>query len=127
MAGRPLAHIEKHGAGALRRRMALPDGFDLDEFVSRVLAEDLGKGGDVTSAATIPADARFTAEMNARQSMVVAGIHIAAEFFRRLSSDVEIELLADDGGQVEHGATLMRLSGNARAMLAAERPALNTL
>ena len=58
--------------------MALPDGFDLDEFVTRVLAEDLGKGGDVTSTATIDADARFTAAMNARQSMVVAGIEIAA-------------------------------------------------
>jgi nicotinate-nucleotide pyrophosphorylase (carboxylating) len=107
--------------------MALPDGFDLDEFVTRVLAEDLGKGGDVTSAATIAADARFTAEMNARQSVVVAGIDIAAAFFRSLDREVEIELLAADGDQVEHGATLMRLAGNARAMLAAERSALNTL
>jgi nicotinate-nucleotide pyrophosphorylase (carboxylating) len=107
--------------------MALPDGFDLDEFVTRVLAEDLGAGGDVTSAATIPADARFTAEMNARQSVVVAGLDIAAAFFRRLDREVEIELLVGDDDKVEHGGTLMRLSGNARAMLAAERPALNTL
>ena len=107
--------------------MALPDGFDLDEFVTRVLAEDLGAGGDVTSAATIPADARFTAGMNARQSVVVAGLDIIAAFFRSLDREVEIELLADDGDRAEHGTTLMRLSGNARAMLAAERPALNTL
>ncbi len=107
--------------------MALPDGFDLDEFVTRVLAEDLGSGGDVTSAATIPADARFTAGMNARQSVVVAGLDIIAAFFRSLDREVEIELLADDGDRAEHGTTLMRLSGNARAMLAAERPALNTL
>jgi nicotinate-nucleotide pyrophosphorylase (carboxylating) len=107
--------------------MALPDGFDLDEFVTRVLAEDLGKGGDVTSAATIPADARFTAEMNARQSLVVAGIEIAQAFFARMDSDVSVELLVSDGDSVEPGTTLMRLSGNARAMLAAERPALNTL
>jgi nicotinate-nucleotide pyrophosphorylase (carboxylating) len=107
--------------------MALPDGFDLDEFVTRVLAEDLGAGGDVTSAATIGAGTRFTAEMNARQSMVVAGIDIAAAFFRSLDREVEIEVLAADGDKVEHGATLMRLSGGARAMLAAERPALNTL
>src|SRR5947208_2026993 len=127
MAGRPLARIEKHGAGALRRRMALPDGFDLDEFVTRVLAEDLGQGGDITSAATIAADARFGAEMNARQALVVAGIEIAQAFFRSLDREVEIELLADDGDRVEAGTTLMRLSGNARAMLAAERPALNTL
>ena len=127
MAGRPLAPIEKHGAGALRRRMALPDGFDLDEFVTRVLAEDLGKGGDVTSAATIAADARFSAEMNARQALVVAGIEIAAAFFRSLDAEATIEVLADDGNNVEPGTTLMRLVGNARAMLAAERSALNTL
>ena len=106
--------------------MALPDGFDLDEFVTRVFAEDLGKG-DVTSTATIPADARFTAEMNARQAIVVAGIEVAAAFFRKLDGDLTVELLAADGDNVEHGNTLLRLSGNARAMLAAERPALNTL
>jgi nicotinate-nucleotide pyrophosphorylase (carboxylating) len=107
--------------------MALPDGFDLDEFVTRVLAEDLGSGGDVTSAATIPADARFTAEMNARQALVVAGIEIASAFFRSLDPEVTIEILVGDGMLAEHGTTLIRLSGNARAMLAAERSALNTL
>lgn len=107
--------------------MALPEGFDLDEFVSRVFAEDLGEGGDVTSAATIAPDARFTAEMNARQALVVAGIEIAAAFFRKLDPKVEIELLVDDGASAEHGTTLMRLAGNARAMLTAERSALNTL
>jgi nicotinate-nucleotide pyrophosphorylase (carboxylating) len=107
--------------------MALPDGFDLDEFVTRVLAEDLGTGGDVTSAATIAPDARFTAEMNARQMLVVAGVDIAAAFFRSLDREVQIELLASDGDPVEHGTAVMRLSGNARAMLAAERSALNTL
>jgi nicotinate-nucleotide pyrophosphorylase (carboxylating) len=107
--------------------MALPDDFDLDSFVQRVLAEDLGKGGDVTSRATIRDDARFDAELNARQSMVVAGIDIAAAIFRALDDRVEIERLAADGDQVQHGATLMRLGGKARAMLAAERSALNTL
>ena len=107
--------------------MALPDNFDLDEFVTRVLAEDLGKGGDVTSAATIAADARFTAAMNARQALVAAGVEIASALFRALDPAVEIELLAKDGDRVEHGTTLMRLAGNARAMLAAERSALNTL
>ena len=107
--------------------MALPDGFDLDEFVTRVLAEDLGNGGDVTSAATIDGDARFTAAMNARQSMVVAGIEIAAAFFKALDPDVSVEICVDDGDRVEHGASLMRLAGKARATLAAERPALNTL
>jgi nicotinate-nucleotide pyrophosphorylase (carboxylating) len=107
--------------------MALPDNFDLAEFVQHVLAEDLGKGGDVTSAATIAEDARFSAAMSARQEMVVAGIEIAAAFFRSLDRNVEIELLAADGDRVEHGANLMRLSGRARAMLTAERSALNTL
>jgi nicotinate-nucleotide pyrophosphorylase (carboxylating) len=107
--------------------MTIPEGLDLDEFVRRVLAEDLGKGGDVTSRATIAEDARFTAEMNARQAIVVAGIEVAAAFFRALDAQVQIEMLANDGDGVEHGATLMRLGGNARAMLAAERPALNTL
>jgi nicotinate-nucleotide pyrophosphorylase (carboxylating) len=104
----------------------LPD-FDIDEFVSRTLAEDLGKGGDVTSNATIPADARFTAAMNCRQRIVLAGIELAAAFFRSLDPKVDIELLANDGELLVHGTTLMRLSGNARAMLSAERAALNTL
>jgi len=107
--------------------MALPQDFDLHDFVQRMLAEDLGKGGDVTSNATIATDARFTAEMNCRQAVVLAGLEIAAEFFRTLDSDVKIDLAAKDGDGVAHGTTVMRLSGNARAMLAAERSALNTL
>jgi nicotinate-nucleotide pyrophosphorylase (carboxylating) len=107
--------------------MTLPTEFNLDDFVQRVLAEDLGSGGDVTSSATIDAGARFTAEMNGRQQLVLAGLEIAAAFFRALDPDVEVELLATDGAFVERGAPLMRLSGNARAMLAAERSALNTL
>jgi len=107
--------------------MALPDNFNLDEFVQRVLAEDLGSGGDVTSRSTIDEGARFTAAMNARQEMTVAGIEIAAAFFRALDADAQIETLAADGDRLENGTTLMRLAGNARAMLAAERSALNTL
>jgi len=107
--------------------MAIPEGFDLDDFVGRVLAEDLGSGGDVTSKATIAEDARFTAEVNARQSIIVAGIDIAAAFFRALDPGIEIELHASDGDRAEHGSMLMRLAGNARAMLTAERSALNTL
>jgi nicotinate-nucleotide pyrophosphorylase (carboxylating) len=107
--------------------MAFPDGFDLDDFVTRVFAEDLGTGGDVTSAATIPAHARFTAEMNCREPIVVAGLEIAAAFFRALVAEVAIVAIAADGARADSGTVLMRLSGNARAMLAAERPALNTL
>jgi len=107
--------------------MALPDGFNLDEFVNRVLTEDLGTGGDVTSNATIADATRFTAEMNARQAIVVAGMEIAAAFFRALNSDLKLDCLVSDGDRIEHGTVLMRISGNARAMLTAERSALNTL
>ena len=107
--------------------MALPQDFDLDDFVSRVLEEDLGKGGDVTSAATIAEDARFSAVMDTRQAIVVAGMDVAAAFFRRLDPDVQIEPLATDGDRLDPRADLMRLQGKARAMLSAERSALNTL
>ncbi len=101
--------------------------FDIDQFVKRVLAEDLGEGGDVTSNATIAADARFTADLTAREQIVVAGLDVAEAFFRRLDGEVAVEKLAADGERVEAAAVLMRLAGNARAMLAAERSALNTL
>lgn len=101
--------------------------FDVQDFVRRVLAEDMGSGGDITSAATISADAHFVAEMNCRQPIVVAGLDIAAAFFRSLDRHVRIEKPVNDGDVVEAGAVLMRLDGNARAMLAAERSALNTL
>jgi nicotinate-nucleotide pyrophosphorylase (carboxylating) len=107
--------------------MALPEDFDLGDFVARVLAEDLGSGGDVTSNATIAADTRFTAEMKCREAIVVAGLEIAAEFFRALDADVRIELVAGDGEKLAATSILMRLDGDARAMLAAERSALNIL
>ncbi len=101
--------------------------FDVQDFVRRVLAEDLGSGGDLTSKATIPADARFTAELATREAITLAGIEIAASFFRALDSEVRIDLPVADGDSVEAGTALMRLEGNAQAMLAAERSALNTL
>ena len=107
--------------------MALPDGFDLDDFIRRTLAEDLGTGGDVTSQSTIDEHARFSAEMRARGPIVVAGLEPAAAFFRALDPEMRIETLAEDGAKVQAGGSLMRLAGNARAMLAAERSALNTL
>jgi nicotinate-nucleotide pyrophosphorylase (carboxylating) len=106
--------------------MDLPH-FDLAEFVRRVLAEDLGSGGDVTSKATIDPFARFTAEMNCREPIVVAGLDIAIAFFRALDREVRVERLVRDGEGVKSGTVLLRLDGNARAMLAAERSALNTL
>ena len=101
--------------------------FDLDDFVQRVLAEDLGTGGDVTSKATISEGARFTAEMNCREPIVAAGLDIAIAFFRKLDPAVQVEKLVNDGDQVEAGGVLLRLEGKAREMLTAERSALNTL
>jgi len=100
-------------------------GFDLDAFVAATLAEDLGEAGDITSAAVIPEDARFTGVMATREPIVVAGLPIAEAFFRRLDPEVEVERLAEEGEAVAAGGTLLRLQGRARAMLTAERSALN--
>jgi nicotinate-nucleotide pyrophosphorylase (carboxylating) len=102
-------------------------GFDLTGFVRATLAEDLGKGGDITSEAVIPAEARFEGVMDSRDPIVVAGLPIAAAFFRALDPEVEIELLSEEGQRVAAGTDLMRLKGKARAMLTAERSALNTV
>ena len=102
-------------------------GFDLDAFVRNTLAEDLGSGGDITSMATIPADARFAGVMDSRDAITVAGLPIAEAFFRALDPAMEIAILAREGEQVAAGSDLMRLSGRARAMLTAERSALNTV
>ena len=104
----------------------LPD-FDLDDFVRAVLAEDMGTGGDVTSEATIPTDARLSATMNCREPIVLAGVAIGEAFFRSLDPDVVIERLAEDGQRLASGSAILRLSGVARAMLTAERSALNTI
>lgn len=107
-------------------------GFDLDAFVADTLAEDLGTGlpgggHDVTSESVIDADARFSGVMDSREAITVAGLPVAAAFFRKLDPGMEIEFLASEGARVEPGADLMRLTGNARAMLTAERSALNTV
>ena len=107
-------------------------GFDLDRFVRETLAEDLGEGlpggrRDVTSESVIPAEACFSGTMDSRDAIVVAGLPLAAAFFRALDPEMEIEILAEEGAQVPAGTDLMRLAGNARAMLTAERGALNTV
>ena len=102
-------------------------GFDLAHFVAATLAEDMGEGGDITSAAVIPADARFTSVMDTRDDIVVAGLPIAVAFFRAMDPDCSIEILVGEGERASKGADLMRISSNARAMLTAERSALNTV
>lgn len=107
-------------------------GFDLDAFVRATLDEDLGAGlpgggRDVTAESVIPAEARFSGVMDSRDPIVVAGLPIAAAFFRALDPEMEIAVLAAEGEEVAAGTDLMRLTGNARAMLTAERSALNTV
>lgn len=109
----------------------LPD-FDLAHFVRATLDEDLGLGlpgggHDVTSESVIPAEARFSGVMDTRDAIVVAGLPIAEAFFRALDPDMEIAVLVEEGAHVPAKTDLMRLSGNARAMLTAERSALNTV
>lgn len=107
-------------------------GFDLDAFIAATLAEDLGGppgagGRDVTSESVIPADARFSGVMDSRDAVTVAGLPLAEAFFRALDPEVEIEILVEEGQKVSAGTDLMRLAGNARALLTAERSALNTV
>ncbi|WP_374590892.1 carboxylating nicotinate-nucleotide diphosphorylase [Novosphingobium sp.] len=107
-------------------------GFDLPAFIRSTLDEDLGVGlpgggHDVTSESVIPAEAQFSGVMNTRDAITVAGLPIAAEFFRTLDPEMAIEVLVEEGAQVPAGTKLMTLSGNARAMLTGERSALNTV
>jgi nicotinate-nucleotide pyrophosphorylase (carboxylating) len=106
------------------------DGFDLDRFVRETLDEDLGVGlagggRDVTSQSVIPAEARFSGVMDSRDAVVIAGLPLAEAFFRHLDPDVKIETLVEEGESVVPGTDLMRMTGNARALLTAERSALN--
>lgn len=108
------------------------EGFDLIRFVNDTLAEDLGTGlpgggRDVTSESVIPADAGFAGVMDTRDAIHVAGLPIAEAFFRALDPDMTVEILVEEGASVPANTDLMRFEGNARAMLTAERSALNTV
>lgn len=103
-------------------------GFELDAFVRATLAEDMGPDGrDMTSESVIPAAARFAGVMDSRDAIIVAGLPIAAAFFRVLDPTMAIEIVAREGAKIAPGSDLMWLKGNARAMLTAERSALNTV
>lgn len=93
--------------------------------VADALAEDLGLLGDVTTTATIPADARASAVIAARKAGVVSGLDVAETAFRALDPAVTFERLVADGAAVAAGAVLARIAGQARAVLGAERVALN--
>jgi len=92
--------------------------------VKTALAEDIG-GGDVTTRATVPKTLAFKTVMRVREPLVVAGLDFAKAAFLRLSSSVKTEFLVHDGTHVAGGDKLLRISGSARAILTAERVALN--
>jgi len=98
----------------------------LDDFITRTLAEDVGTG-DVTAEATIPETARLRARIAAREPLVVAGLPVAIAIVRRLAPDAAVEVLVEDGRTARPGDTLARIEGPARALLTAERSALNIL
>jgi len=106
-----------------------PDAFlsplAIDEAVTRALDEDLGRAGDVTSTATIPEGTRGRAVLAARQAGVIAGLPLAAAAFRKLDPAVEITGHQRDGAAVQSKTVLLTVAGDARALLAAERVALN--
>jgi nicotinate-nucleotide pyrophosphorylase (carboxylating) len=97
----------------------------IDEAVVQALDEDLGRAGDVTSIATIPVETPARAILVARQAGTIAGLPLAVATFQSLSPDIEITAHARDGDAVSKGATILTITGPARAVLAGERTALN--
>ena len=102
---------------------------EIRRAVRAALAEDLGRG-DATTLATVPAGSRSVALMNAREPLVVAGLKFAEIAFREVAARygrdrVAIKRLVRDGQRVKAGQTLMKISGSSRAILSAERVALN--
>jgi len=97
----------------------------IDEAVNRALDEDLGRAGDITAMATIPETTPARAIMVARQAGVISGLPLAVATFRKLSPDIRIDAHVRDGAAVEKGKHVLTISGPARAVLTAERTALN--
>src|SRR5215470_37891 len=99
----------------------------IDEAVTRALTEDLGRAGDVTSVATIPAGTTGRAVVVARSAGVIAGLPLVEACFTKLDPAITIAVRHGDGIGVDADTALMTVSGDARALLAAERSALNFL
>jgi nicotinate-nucleotide pyrophosphorylase (carboxylating) len=98
----------------------------LNDLIENALSEDIGPG-DITTEATIPVDSTSTAEMLAKQDMVLAGLDVAGEVFHHLDPRVQFTPLAKDGDKIKAGTVLARLSGKTRVLLTGERVALNFL
>jgi len=97
---------------------------EIRRAVRAALAEDLGSG-DVTTLATVPPGAKSAALMRAREPLVVAGVQFAELAFQQLSAKIQIKNYARDGQRVKAGETILKISGSSRAILSAERVALN--
>jgi nicotinate-nucleotide pyrophosphorylase (carboxylating) len=97
---------------------------EIRRAVQAALAEDIGSG-DVTTLATVPENSRVNAVMRTREVLVVAGLPLAEAAFRELFPNIQIEPLARDGHHAKAGENLLRISGESRAILTAERVALN--
>lgn len=98
--------------------------FNITSFLASALDEDIGNG-DITGNALIPADLQASFNMNARTELVVCGLKFLPELFALIDSTVTLELLVSEGQKVAAGATIAKLRGPARALLAGERTALN--
>lgn len=103
------------------------DNVLLEPLVHAALVEDLGRRGDVTSQATIPADKQAQLQIKARQAGVICGMDLARLSFAMVDSQIEFVAQVNDGERVEAGTVLAIVSGNARHLLTAERTALNFL
>jgi nicotinate-nucleotide pyrophosphorylase (carboxylating) len=99
----------------------------IEDAVRRALAEDLGDAGDITTLACIPASALSSAVIAARASGVIAGVELARAAFRLIDPRVEVAVEKDDGARVQRGDIALRIEGPSRAILTAERAALNFL
>ncbi len=99
---------------------------EIEKIVRNALAEDIGPG-DVSTAATTPPRAVARAHILARQTLVCAGLPLAENVFRALDPEMEVVCLRADGSLVEPGTDIVRIGGNARAILTGERTALNFL
>lgn len=97
---------------------------EIERAVRLALSEDIGSG-DVTTLATVPAEATIVANMRAREPLVISGLGLAETAFRQLSEAITIHRRAQDGTHARAGDTLMEISGPARPILSAERVALN--
>ena len=99
---------------------------DVEELIDRALAEDVG-AGDATTEATVDAAARAQATITQKAPGVISGLEVAEAVFRRLDPDAEIVRLGPEGEWRAAGAPVLRVEGSARALLTAERTALNFL